>query len=103
MGNIMQILEGLAKSFFNIKGKSSPAIQGWQSAGAAENADDKSFVKWALSILMDLLFPGKKPKEVIEEGGDDNMDTGDKKDDGDVKGKFYAKIDKKENRYLCFH
>jgi len=88
MGNIMQILEGLAKSFFNIKGKSSPAIQGWQSAGAAENADDKSFVKWALSILMDLLFPGKKPKEVIEEGGDDNMDTGDKKDDGDVKGWF---------------
>lgn len=88
MGNIMQILEGLAKSFFNIKGKSSPAIQGWQSAGAAENADDKSFVKWALSILMDLLFPGKKPKEVIEEGGDDDIDTGDKKDDGDVKGWF---------------
>eukprot|EP00088_Acartia_fossae_P061598 TRINITY_DN7404_c0_g1_i16.p1 TRINITY_DN7404_c0_g1~~TRINITY_DN7404_c0_g1_i16.p1 ORF type:complete len:485 (-),score=160.73 TRINITY_DN7404_c0_g1_i16:589-2043(-) len=88
MGNIMQILEGLAKSFFNIKGKSSPAIQSWQVAGAAENANDKNFVKWALSVLMDLLFPGRKPKEVIEEGGDNDIDTGDKKDDGDVKGWF---------------
>jgi len=88
MGNIIQILEGLAKSFFNVKGKSDPAIQGWQSAGAAENANDKNFLKWALSILMDLLNPGRKPKEVLEEGGDDNLDTGDKKDDGDVKGWF---------------
>ena len=68
------------------QGKSDPAIQGWQSAGAAENANDKNFLKWALSILMDLLNPGRKPKEVLEEGGDDNLDTGDKKDDGDVKG-----------------
>ena len=37
---------------------------------------------------MDLLFPGRKPKEVLEEGGDDDLDTGDKKDDGDVKGMF---------------
>ena len=37
---------------------------------------------------MDLLFPGRKPKEVLEEGGDDDLDTGDKKDDGDVKGIF---------------
>ena len=39
--------------------------------------------------LRDLIFPGKKPKEIIQEGGDDNikddMDGGGKKDDGDVK------------------
>jgi len=88
MANIMQILEGLAKSFFNVKGKSDTAIQSWQVAGAAENANDKNFLKWALSVLMDLLFPGRKPKEIIEEGSDDDIDTGDKKDEGDVKGWF---------------
>ena len=35
------------------------------------------------------MFPGKKPKEIIESGGDDNIDTGadegKKKDEGDVK------------------
>ena len=45
-------------------------------AGAAENANDKNFLKWALSVLMDLLFPGRKPKEIIEEGSDDDIDTG---------------------------
>ena len=40
-------------------------------------------------MIRKLLFPGKKPKEIIEEGGDDVIDGdgGDnKKDDGDVKG-----------------
>ena len=41
-------------------------------------------------MIRKLLFPGKKPKEIIEDGGDDEIDTdpdsGKKKDDGDVKG-----------------
>ena len=37
------------------------------------------------SILMDLVNPGKKPKEVIEEKGDEDIDTGDSKGDDDVK------------------
>ena len=41
-------------------------------------------------MIRKLLFPGKKPKEIIEEGGDDDIDMGadsdKKKDDGDVKG-----------------
>ena len=33
MGNVLQILQGLAKSYFNVKGGSSPAIQvGYLSA-----------------------------------------------------------------------
>ena len=41
-------------------------------------------------MIRKLLFPGKKPKEIIEEGGDEEIDTdpdsGKKKDEGDVKG-----------------
>lgn len=88
MGNLVQILQGLAKSYFNIKGGKSEAIQGWDRAGAGENANDKNFLNWALSILMDLVNPGKKPKEVIEEKGDEDIDTGDSKGDDDVKGWF---------------
>jgi len=91
-GNIVKILLGLCKSYFNVKGGSSPAIQAWDSAGAGENQNDGNFLNWALSIIRDLLFPGKKPKQIIEQGGDDvitdDIDSGDKKDDGDVKGWF---------------
>jgi len=91
-GNIVQILLGLAKSYFNVKGKSNPAIQDWDAAGAGQNKNDNNFLNWALCIIRDLVFPGKKPKEIIESGGDDNIDTGadegKKKDEGDVKGWF---------------
>ena len=44
-------------------------------------------------MFRQLLFPGKKPKEIIETGDDDSIDTdtdsGKKKDDGDVKVYFY--------------
>jgi len=88
MGNLVQILQGLAKSYFNVKGASSPAIQEWDKAGAGNNANDKNFLNWALSVIMDLLFPGKKAKDVIAETGDDDLDTDKKKDDDDVKGWF---------------
>ena len=105
VGNIVQILLGLAKSYFNIKGKTNTSIQvinfrsvtflkiifyqDWDAAGAGQNNNDGNFLNWALSVIRQLIFPGKKPKEIIEEGGDDVIDDdgGDnKKDDGDVKG-----------------
>jgi len=90
VGNIVQILLGLAKSYFNIKGKTNPSIQDWDAAGAGQNSNDGNFLNWALSVIRQLLFPGKKPKEIIETGDDDSIDTdtdsGKKKDDGDVKG-----------------
>ena len=49
-------------------------------------------MNWALALIRDLFFPGKKPKEIIEEGGDDSikddLDSGGKKDEGDVKVTF---------------
>lgn len=90
VGNIVQILIGLAKSYFNVKGKSNTSIQAWEAAGAGKNQNDENFLNWALNMIRQLLFPGKKPKEIIEQGGDDEIDTdtdgGKKKDDGDVKG-----------------
>ncbi|XP_023326555.1 uncharacterized protein LOC111699974 isoform X2 [Eurytemora carolleeae] len=88
MGNLLQILQGLAKSYFNVKGGSSSAIQSWDAAGAGNNKSDKNFLSWALSVIMDLIFPGKKPKELIEDRQDDDIDTGKKKKDDDVKGWF---------------
>jgi len=88
MGSLTEILQGLAKSYFNVKGGSSEAIQSWDKAGAGTNAKDKNFLNWALSILMDLVFPGRKPKEVIEEKGDEDIDSDKTKGDDDVKGWF---------------
>ena len=63
--------------------------QGWDAAGAKDNQDDKNYLNWALALIRDLFFPGKKPKEIIEQGGDDSikddLDSGGKKDEGDVK------------------
>ena len=56
-------------------------------AGAGQNGSDKNFLSWALSLIMDLLFPGKKPKEIIEEGKADDIDPGKKKKDDNVKVK----------------
>jgi hypothetical protein len=60
-------------------------VQSWDAAGAGQNADDRNFLSWALSLIMDLLFPGKKPKDVIEDGQADNIDPGKKKKDDNVK------------------
>jgi hypothetical protein len=60
-------------------------VQSWDAAGAGQNADDRNFLGWALSLIMDLLFPGKKPKDVIEDGQADNIDPGKKKKDDNVK------------------
>ena len=43
--SIKQILLGLAKSYFNVKGQSDPSIQAWQTAGAAQNSSDESFMQ----------------------------------------------------------
>ena len=63
----------------------APYVQSWDAAGAGQNADDRNFLSWALSLVMDLLFPGKKPKDVIEEGRQDDIDPNKKKKDDNVK------------------
>ena len=87
MQNIIDILQGLAKSFFNVKRNSDPAVQDWDQAQMA-GKKDKNFLNWAMSLLMSLLFPNKKPKQVIEERRDDDVDPDDKKDPDDLKKWF---------------
>jgi len=87
MQNIIDILQGLAKSFFNVKRNSDPAVQDWDQA-QMPGGKGKNFLNWAMSVLMDLLFPGKKPKAVIEEGKDDDINPDKKKDPDDLKKWF---------------
>ena len=80
--------------FLRINIKLSFSPQGWDAAGAKDNQDDKNYLNWALAVIRDLFFPGKKPKEIIEQGGDDSikddLDSGGKKDEGDVKVIFVS-------------
>ena len=48
--------------------------------------------RFLFSILMDLVFPGRKPKEVIEEKGDEDIDSDKTKGDDDVKVRLIVAI-----------
>ena len=74
---------GLAKSFFAMKMGKSKSLQDWGSAGQGQNDDNTG--KWADSLIGDLVFPDKKPKDIVQDeddphGKDTNSD--------DVKGWF---------------
>ena len=70
-------------------------------AGAGQNSSDSNFLNWALALIRQLLFPGKRSKEVIETGEDDSIDTdpgaGGSKDEGDVKADMSTMFDHVEN------
>ena len=82
---IFDILIGLAKSFFAMKMGKSPALQGWDAAGAGKNQNDDNMGKWADNLIGDLVFPGKKPKEIVQ---DDEDPKGKDTNEDDVKGNF---------------
>ena len=67
--NIIQILVGLAKSYFAMKRGKDQNMQDWGEAGTNQNVaeNDNGFLNWAIKLVKDLLFPDKKPTEVIEE------------------------------------
>ena len=80
---IFDILMGLAKSFFAMKMGKSKSLQDWGSAGQGQNDDNTG--KWTDSLIGDLVFPDKKPKDIVQDeddphGKDTNSD--------DVKGWF---------------
>ena len=81
---IFDILIGLAKSFFAMKMGKSPALQGWDAAGAGKNENDDNVGKWADNLIGDLVFPGKKPKDIVQ---DDDDPKGKDTNENDVKGK----------------
>ena len=74
-----------------------PLLQAWDVAGAGQNSSDSNFLNWALALIRQLLFPGKRSKDVIETGEDDSIDTdpgvGGSKDEGDVKADMSAMFD----------
>ena len=79
----------------------STLLQAWDVAGAGQNSSDSNFLNWALALIRQLLFPGKRSKEIIETGEDDNIDTdpgaGGSKDEGDVKADMWAMFDHVQN------
>merc|ERR1712038_1899948 len=80
---LFEILVGLAKSFFAMKMGSNRSLQVWGAAGVG--TDDSNTGKWADSLIGDLVFPDKKPKEIVE--GDDDPKDKDTNNE-DVKGWF---------------
>lgn len=80
---IFDILIGLAKSFFAMKMGKNKALQDWGDAGASKNQNDDNVGKWADNLIGDLVFPGKKPKDIVQ---DDDDPKGKDTDSGDVKG-----------------
>lgn len=65
---MMDVLTGLARSFFDMKKGSSKSMDKWGQAGVTR--DDGNFMSWAMHMLMDLIFPGKKAKQIVDDGDD---------------------------------
>ena len=68
--NILQILIGLAKSFFAMQMGKNKAMQDWSDAGAKKGKNDDNFNNWGNNVVDDLVFPGKKDKDIINDGDD---------------------------------
>lgn len=80
---IFDILIGLAKSFFSMQMGKNKSLQDWGKAGADKNDDNTG--KWADSLVGDLVFPDKKPKDIVR---DDEDPKGKDTNPDDVKGWF---------------
>jgi hypothetical protein len=84
---ILDILMGLAKSFFAMKMGKSKSLQDWGAAGADKNQNDDNTGKWADSLVGDLVFPDKKKKDIIQ----DDDDAHDKDTDPDAVSGWFDK------------
>ena len=84
--NIITILVGLATSYFSMQRAKNPALQDWGQAnpGSSETSGD-SIKGWAGKLIMDLLFPGKKSKELLD-GGSADDDSDKSTDRSGIKG-----------------
>ncbi len=80
---IIQILIGLAKSFFAMQMGKNKSVQDWGDAGANKNRNDDNVGKWADNVIGDLVFPGKKQKDIVN---DDDDPKGKDTNPDDVKG-----------------
>ncbi len=76
--NVLTILIGLVKSFFNMQAGKNKSLQDWGDAGAKK--DDDGFGRYGDNLVNDLINPGKKDKDRIDDdphdkdtGGNDNV------------------------------
>uniref|UniRef100_A0A0K2TQS8 TLD domaincontaining protein KIAA1609like [Cricetulus griseus] n=1 Tax=Lepeophtheirus salmonis TaxID=72036 RepID=A0A0K2TQS8_LEPSM len=82
--DILNIILGLVKSFFNIKTKKDPALKDWGKANPDAGKSDDSIGAFGDHLIRDLIDPGKKEKDRLDDDNKGDKKTG--KDD--VKGWF---------------
>jgi len=82
--NILQIIIGLAKSFFAMQMGKNKNLQDWGAAGVTPGKDDDNFGNYGDHLVKDLINPGKKDKDAMDDDPKDH-DTG---GDDSVKGWF---------------
>ncbi len=76
---MLQVLIGLAKSFFAMQMGKNKNAQDWSDAGAKSNKDDDNFGNWGGHLVKDLIDPGKKDKDRInDDPAADDKPTGGK-------------------------
>ena len=78
--NILQIIIGLAKSFFAMQMGKNKNLQDWGAAGVTPGKDDDNFGNYGDHLIKDLINPGKKDKDTMDDdtkdqdtGGNDNV------------------------------
>eukprot|EP00096_Caligus_rogercresseyi_P005357 TRINITY_DN2066_c0_g1_i1.p1 TRINITY_DN2066_c0_g1~~TRINITY_DN2066_c0_g1_i1.p1 ORF type:complete len:489 (+),score=221.71 TRINITY_DN2066_c0_g1_i1:194-1660(+) len=86
--DILNIILGLVKSFFNIKTKSDPALQDWGKANPDAGKSDDSIGAFGDHLIRDLIDPGKKDKDRLDDDEDGGSKSNKKTGKDDVKGWF---------------
>ena len=78
--NILQIIIALAKSFFAMQMGKNQNLQDWGAAGVTPGKDDDNFGNYGDHLVKDLINPGKKGKDGMNDdtkdqdtGGNDNV------------------------------
>ena len=78
--NILQIIIGIAKSFFAMQMGKNKNLQDWGAAGVTPGKDDDNFGNYGDHLVKDLINPGKKDKDAMDDdtkdqdtGGNDNV------------------------------
>ncbi len=81
---ILQLIIGLAKSFFSMQMGKNKSVQDWSDAGAKGDKDGDNFGNWGKHLVKDLIDPGKKDKDRMDDEPEDKPTGGKDK----VKGWF---------------
>lgn len=75
----------MAKSFFAMQMGKNKSMSDWGDAGTNNNKDDDNFGNWGGHVVKDLIDPGKKDKDRMDDDPNEDKPTG---GDDNVKGWF---------------